>query len=95
MSWMPKDENKLLKKGFLFGLVGLIACLIPLFNSDLHFSDNEYISVFTGIGIGVQLFSLSVAVLLLRKRGVNPEVKRKAQWLTIALTVSLLFFFIV
>ena len=95
MNWMDKDEGKLLHKAFLFGIGGIIACMVPLFNSYGRFWENVNINIFTGIGIGVQLFSLSILVLILRKRKITHETKGKAQRMIIALTVSLLFFFMI
>ncbi len=95
MNWMKKDEEKLLKKSFYFGLVGIIAGLLPLFDRYLSFMENDYFHWLTGIGIGMQLFALSIAVLVLRKRKISPESKGRAQRMTIALTVSLIFFFMI
>ena len=95
MNWMDKDEGKLLHKAFFFGIGGIIACMVPLFNSYGRFWENVNINIFTGIGIGVQLFSLSILVLILRKRKITHETKGKAQRMIIALTVSLLFFFMI
>lgn len=95
MSWMEKDEGKLLQRSFLFGIGGIFACLLPLFNRYAQFTDYEYFHILTGIGIGMQLFALSIAVLVLRKRNISLENKERAQRMTIALAVSLLFFFLV
>ncbi|HLU89221.1 MAG TPA: hypothetical protein VKZ51_05265 [Cyclobacteriaceae bacterium] len=95
MSWMLKDESKLLRNAFLVGLFGILVCLISLFNRNMHFFDYAHGAWLTGIGIGAQLFSLSITVLLLRKRGIDPEIKGRTQRMTVALTVALLFFFII
>lgn len=95
MNWMEKDEESLLKKSFLFGLAGIIACMVPLINRYGQFTDSSSMGLFTGIGIGVQLFALSIAVLVIRKRNIAAETKERAQRMTIALAVSLLFFFLV
>jgi uncharacterized membrane protein YoaT (DUF817 family) len=95
MSWMEKEEEKLLQKAFFFGIGGIIACLLPLFNRYLYFMENNYIHMLTGIGIGAQFFALSIAVLVIRKRKITHESKARAQRMAIALTVSLIFFFII
>lgn len=95
MSWMEKNEDTLLQRSFFFGMAGIILCMIPLFNQNFRFSDFENISLFTGIGIGLQLFGLSIAVLVLRKRKIKHETKRRAQRMVVALTVALLFFFMI
>lgn len=95
MSWMEKNENDLLQRSFFFGIAGILLCMVPLFNRNFRFTDFENINVLTGIGIGVQLFALSIAVLVLRKRKISHEAKSRAQRMVIALTVALIFFFMV
>ena len=95
MNWMEKKEEKLLKKSFLFGILGILASLMPLFNSYQNFADHETLYLLTGIGIGLQLFALSIAVLVLRKPKISLETKSRAQRMVIALTVSLIFFFVI
>lgn len=92
---MEKDEGKLLQRSFIFGIGGIIACLLPVFNRYGRFIENEYFHILTGIGIGAQLFALSIAVLVLRRRKIIQENKERAQRMTIALAFSLLFFFLV
>lgn len=95
MSWMDKDENKLLQRSFIFGMTGILCCMVPLFNRNFRFTDFENLSILTGIGIGVQLFALSIAVLVIRKRKISQKTKSKAQRMAIALTVALIFFFMI
>lgn len=95
MSWMEKDENKLLQRSFFFGTIGMLFSMVPLFNRNFHFWDWQNVNLLNGIGIGVQLFALSIAVLVLRKRKISHETKHKAQRMTIALTVALLFFIMI
>src|SRR5690606_28680004 len=95
MSWMEKDENMLLQRSFIFGMIGILFCMVPLCNRSFHFWDWANINVLTGIGIGVQLFALSIAVLVIRKRKISHEIKNKAQRMAIALTVALMFFFMI
>ncbi len=95
MSWMEKNEDKLLQRSFFFGMAGILCCMVPLFNRNFRLWDFENINILTGIGIGVQLFALSIAVLVLRKKKIQPETKSRAQRMVIALTVALLFFFMI
>lgn len=95
MSWMEQDENKLLQRSFFFGMIGILFCMVPLFNRNFHFWDWGNINLLTGIGIGVQLFALSIAVLVIRKRKISYDTKNKAQRMSIALTVALIFFFMI
>lgn len=95
MNWMGKKEEKLLQKSFWFGMGGIVASLVPLFNRYERFTDHESLYLLTGIGIGLQLFALSIAVLVLRKPKISNETKSRAQRMAIALSVSLIFFFVI
>lgn len=95
MSWMEKDEGKLLQMSFYFGLAGIVSCLLPLFNRDLSFWDQGKIFFLMGLGIGLLLFSLSIAVLVLRKRDITFETRSRAKRMIIVLAISLVFFFII
>ena len=92
---MEKDEGKLLQMSFYFGLTGIVACLLPLFNRDLNFWDQGKIFFLTGLGIGLLLFSLSIAVLVLRKRNIAFETRSRAKRMIVALAIALFFFFII
>lgn len=95
MSWMEKNEDKLLQRSFFFGMAGILFCMVPLFNHYYPFLKFENLQLLTGIGIGLQLFALSIAVLVLRKRKISPEVKSRAQRMVIALAVALIFFMMI
>ena len=66
-SWMDKAPEMLLKRSFLFGLIGIIFCLIPLVNTNFQFLQVPHGPI-NGIGIALQFFALSIAVLVLRRR---------------------------
>lgn len=93
-NWMEKDENMLLKRSFIFGVTGIIICLIPLYNNYFHFIEHS-LGALNGIGIALQFFGLSIAVLVLRKRKIAEEVKDKAKKMVLVLGVALVFFFMV
>ena len=48
----------------------------------------------TGVGIALQLFGLSIAVLVLRKKKIQETTKDKAKKMVLVLAVSLIYFFI-
>lgn len=95
MNWMEKQEEKLLQKSFLFGIFGIMAALVPLFNRYERFTEHDSLYLLNGIGIGLQLFALSIAVLVLRKPKISHETKSRAQRMAIALSFSLIFFFVI
>lgn len=45
-----------------------------------------------GVGLALQLVGLSLAVLVIRKRQLTPEIKEKAKKMILVLSVGLLFF---
>lgn len=45
-----------------------------------------------GVGMALQLVGLSLAVLVIRKRKLAPEIKERAQKMILILAVGLLFF---
>jgi len=94
MRYFDKDENNLLKRSFFIGLLGIIFCLVPLYQNYSPFAANNIINVVLGIGLAAQLFALSMAVLVLRKAKLAKETKEKAQKMVLILTVSILFFFL-
>ena len=94
MKWFDKDENLLLQRSFIFGVVGIALCLIPLFNNYFQFF-NLPTGPINGVGIGLQFFGLSIAVLVLRKRKISEENRDKAKKMILVLAVALIFFFMV
>lgn len=94
MKWFDKDENLLLKRAFISGLTGIVVCLIPLFNSYFGFTEVPMGPV-NGLGVLLQFFGLSIAILVLRKRKIQEETKDKAKKMILVLGVALLFFIMV
>jgi ABC-type glycerol-3-phosphate transport system permease component len=92
MRYFDKNENQLLKRSFLVGLIGIILCLVPLYQNYSPFAATNIINIVLGIGLAAQVFALSMAVLVLRKAKIPTETKEKAQKMVLILTVSLLFF---
>ena len=78
MKWIDKDTKLLLQRSFLFGATGIIICMIPLFNNYFQFLDIPMGPV-KGAGILLQFFGLSIAVMVLRKRKIDEELKDKAK----------------
>uniref|UniRef100_UPI003593E7E6 hypothetical protein n=1 Tax=Aquiflexum sp. TaxID=1872584 RepID=UPI003593E7E6 len=86
MKWFDKDENLLLQRSFIFGVVGIVLCLIPVFNNYFQFF-NLPTGPINGVGIGLQFFGLSIAVLVLRKRKISEEVRDKVKKMILVLAV--------
>ncbi|MGY6744595.1 MAG: hypothetical protein ACXIUQ_17775 [Cecembia sp.] len=93
-SWMEKDPEMLLKRSFLFGITGIIICLIPLINNYFQFLPFSHGPI-NGTGIALQFFGLSIAVLVLRRRKLEEKLKDKAKKMILVLAVALIYFFMV
>lgn len=94
MKYFEKDENTLLQRSFIIGLVGIVLCLISLYQSYYPFIALQVTTILNGLGLAAQLFAMSIAVLVMRKRKINEEAKEKAKKMMLILAVSLLFFFL-
>ncbi|MBS9524907.1 hypothetical protein KI659_12885 [Litoribacter alkaliphilus] len=92
MRYFDKNETLLLKRSFAIGLVGIVLCLVPLYQNYSPFASNNLINIVHGVGLAAQMFALSIAVLVLRKRKIETSVKEKAQKMTLILAVSIMFF---
>ncbi|MCE7054748.1 hypothetical protein LZF95_08695 [Algoriphagus sp. AGSA1] len=91
MKWTEHSEKTLLQRSFLFGITGIVLCLLALAN--LYFSVLEApMGPLNGVGMALQLVGLSLAVLVIRKRKLAPEIKEKAKKMILILAVSLMFF---
>jgi hypothetical protein len=95
MKWSDISEEKLLARAFYLGVFGIICALIPLMAVLVEPSVSSRISLLTGVGIGAQLLSMSMAVLVVRRRKVAAELSDKAKRMILVLAVSLLFFFLI
>ncbi len=91
---MEKDEKLLLQRSFLFGVTGILLCSLALANSYFEFLDAP-MGPLNGVGVALQFFGLSIAVLTLRKRKIQEETKDKSKQMIMILSVALLFFFMV
>lgn len=91
---MEKDEDLLLQRSFLFGATGIILCLLALANTYYQVLEAP-MGPLNGVGIALQFFGLSIAVLVLRKRKITEAVKEKSKKMILVLGVALLFFFLV
>lgn len=91
---MEKDEKLLLQRSFLFGATGIALCLLALANTYFELLQAP-MGPLNGVGVALQFFGLSIAVLVLRKRKIQEETKDKAKQMILVLGVSLLFFFMV
>lgn len=94
MKYFEKDENTLLHRSFIIGLVGIILCLISLFLTYNPIVALQVITIINGLGLAAQLFAMSIAVLVLRKRKLKEETQEKAKKMILVLAVALLFFFL-
>ncbi|RPA70320.1 hypothetical protein EF405_03330 [Cyclobacteriaceae bacterium YHN15] len=94
MSWEEKNEELLLKRSFLFGITGIIISLIPLFNQYFEWI-NIPMAPINGVGLVLQFFAISIAIMVLRKRKITEQTKDKAKKMILVLGVALIFFFMV
>lgn len=93
-SWMEKDPGMLLKRSFLFGITGIVLCLVTVFNNYFEILSLPHGPI-NGIGIALQLFGMSISVLVLRRRKLEEELKDKAKKMILVLAVALIYFFMV
>jgi hypothetical protein len=91
MSWSDKDNGLLLKRSFLFGITGIILSLIPIVNAYFQVVDLPMVPL-QGVGLLLQMFGLSIAVMVLRKRKNPEEIQDKAKKMIVVLAVALVFF---
>jgi hypothetical protein len=91
MSWSDKDNGLLLKRSFLFGITGIILSLIPIVNAYFQFLQAP-MAPLQGVGLLLQMFGLSIAVMVLRKRKNPEEIQDKAKKMIVVLAVALVFF---
>lgn len=91
---MEKDEDLLLQRSFLFGATGIVLCLLALANTYYQVLEAP-MGPLNGVGIALQFFGLSIAVLVLRKRKITETVKDKSKKMILVLGVALFFFFLV
>jgi len=91
MNWTNQPNNILLERSFLFGIVGIILGTLSIVNIKFHLFDAP-MGPLNGVSLGLQLIAISLAVLVLRKRKVEPDLKVKAQKMIVVLAAAFLFF---
>lgn len=95
MKWTQIGEDILLKRSFLLGIAGILCCLAPIVYLNVYQDFMPYGNVLNGLGLGTQLLGLSLAVLVLRRRKIDPTIKEKSKKMVLVLSVALLFFILV
>ncbi|UZD22330.1 hypothetical protein PBT90_02645 [Algoriphagus halophytocola] len=91
MKWTEQPPKILLQRSFLFGITGIVLCVLSLLNTYFMFLEAP-MGPLNGVGMALQLVGLSLAVLVIRKRKLAPEIKERAQKMILILAVGLLFF---
>lgn len=91
MKWTNQPNSVLLERSFLFGIVGILLGTIAIINTKFHFVSAP-MGPINGVSLGLQLIAISLAVLVLRKRKVEPDLKVKAQKMIVVLAAAFLFF---
>lgn len=91
MKWTNQPDHILLERSFLFGIVGIILGTLAILNTKFLLLDVP-MGPINGVSFALQLIAISLAILVLRKRKVEPELKEKAQKMIVVLGAAFLFF---
>ncbi|PZX60439.1 hypothetical protein LV84_00718 [Algoriphagus ratkowskyi] len=91
MKWTDHSDKTLLQRSFLFGITGFVLCMLSLLNTQFQVLQAP-MGPLNGVGLALQFVGLSLAVLVIRKRKLDPEIKEKAKKMILILAVGLLFF---
>lgn len=94
MKWTNHSPKILLQRSFLFGITGIVLAALAVVNNYFEVLAAP-MGPLTGTGILLQLIGLSLAVLVMRERKLDPEIKEKAKKMLLVLSVSLLYFILV
>lgn len=94
MNWTNHPPKTLLQRSFLFGITGIVLSSLALLNGFYHVLDAP-MGPLNGTGILLQLVGLSLSVLVIRQRKVDPDITEKAKKMMLVLTVGLLFFLLI
>ncbi|SFT95921.1 hypothetical protein SAMN04489724_2974 [Algoriphagus locisalis] len=94
MKWTEQPPKILLQRSFLFGITGIVLCFLGLLNSYFRVLEAP-MGPLNGVGLALQLVGLSLAVLVMRKPKLTPEIKERAQKMIVILAVGLLFFILI
>lgn len=93
MKWTNQPDDVLLERSFLFGIVGIVLGTLSILNSKFYWLDAP-MGPLNGVSFSLQLVAISLAILVLRKRKVDPTLKEKAQKMIVVLAAAFLFFII-
>ncbi|REG78489.1 hypothetical protein [Algoriphagus antarcticus] len=91
MKWTDHSEKTLLQRSFLFGITGIVLGVLSLLNTYFQVLEAP-MGPLNGVALALQFVGLSLAVLVIRKRKLSPEMKEKAKKMILILSVGLLFF---
>ncbi len=91
MKWTDHPEGVLLQRSFLFGITGIVLGTLSILNTNFRLVQAP-MGPLNGVGLALQLVGLSLAILVIRKRNLSPEIKEKAKKMILVLGVSLMFF---
>lgn len=91
MKWTNQPNNVLLERSFLFGIVGILLGTLSIVNIKFHFYDAP-MGPLNGVSLALQLVAISLAVLVLRRRKIESDLKVKAQKMIVVLAAAFLFF---
>lgn len=91
MKWTEHPPKILLQRSFLFGITGIVLCVLAFLNNQFQVLEAP-MGPLNGVGMALQLVGLSLSVLVIRQRKLDPETKTKAQKMILVLAVGLLFF---
>tara|TARA_R110002051_G_C8572127_1_gene475990 strand:+ start:245 stop:529 length:285 start_codon:yes stop_codon:yes gene_type:complete len=94
MKWTEHPPKILLQRSFLFGITGIVLCVLAMLNTQFELLQAP-MGPLNGVGLALQFLGLSLPVLVIRQRKLDQEVKVKAQKMILVLAVSLLFFILI
>lgn len=94
MKWTNHPPKILLQRSFLFGITGIVLAALAVVNGYFDLLEAP-MGPLTGTGILLQLVGLSLSVLVIRERKLDPELKEKAKKMILILSVGLLYFILV
>lgn len=94
MKWTDHPPKTLLQRSFLFGITGIVLCVLSLVNTQFQVLEAP-MGPLNGVGLLLQLVGLSLSVLVIRQRKLAPEIKEKAKKMVLILGVGLVFFLVI
>lgn len=94
MKWTDQPEGVLLQRSFLLGITGIVLGTLSLLNTNFQLIQAP-MGPLNGVGMALQLVGLSLAILVIRKRNLSPEIKEKAKKMILVLGVALIFFILI